>query len=155
MTKLLWWMPLLFNACSINAFIIPRTDSLLAHSFVSRLTRDEFSSAPPASSLGNCNDSIGSYEVDDQWLKQLQSTEIQQVRNEIVQKYVQLGKTLEEAQIDVDRFLADPEQSHPYLEMRRSAKSQELVGPELFLQLAGSFAIGWFAMAFATRMEVS
>ncbi len=155
MTKLSWWMPLLFNACSVNAFFIPRNDAILAHKIVSRSTREEFSAAPPASSLGNCNDSIGSYEVDDQWLKQLQSTEIQQVRNEIVQKYVQLGKTLEEAQVDVDRFLADPEQSYPYLEMRRSAKSQELVGPELFLQLAGSFAVGWFAMAFATRMEVS
>ena len=73
----------------------------------------------------------------------------------MVQKYVELGKKREEALVEVDRFLSDPEQSHPYLEMRRSAKSQELVGPEFFVQLLGSFAIGWFAMAFANRMEVS
>ena len=155
MARLLCWLPLLFSACYSNAFTMPRTNTILANKIVSRLTRDEFSSAPPASSLSNCNDSIASYDVDDQWLKLLQSAEIQQVRSEMVQKYVELGKKREEALVEVDRFLSDPEQSHPYLEMRRSAKSQELVGPEFFVQLLGSFAIGWFAMAFANRMEVS
>lgn len=155
MTKLLWWLLLLCSAGKSNAFTLPRTNTLLANTIISRLTRDEFSSAPPASSLSDCNDSIASYKVNDQWLQHLQSTEIQQVRCELVQKYVELGKTQEEAQVEVDRFLSDPEQSHPYLEMRRSAKSQELVGPEFFVQLLGSFAVGWFAMAFANRMEVS
>ena len=74
----------------------------------------------------------------------------------MMQKFVELGRTLEEAQIEVDQFLLDPEQSHQYLEMRRFAKSQELVGPEFFVQLIGSFAVGWFAMAYAHHhVEVS
>jgi chromosome segregation ATPase len=87
-----------------------------------------------------------------EWTMLLQSQEIQQVRRELIEKSISsLGKTRTEAEAEVDRFLEDREQSQPYLEMRRSAQSQELVGPEFFVQLAGSFAVGWLTMAFANH----
>jgi hypothetical protein len=150
MKLLLWLLPFLFHA-TCHAFAIPRTDSVSQwrNAKVARLTSDEFSSSNP--SLYN-----NSGHEKDEWLRQLQSTEIQEVRKELVGKYVELGKTQAEAEIEVDRFLADPDQSGQYLQMRRLAKSQELVGPEFFFQLAGSFALGWLAMDFAHRgVEVS
>ncbi len=154
----LLWLLLLFLShatSTCGAFSIPRTDSQWRSQWsnvrVARLTRDEyeFSSSNPSLHNNPGHDK-------DEWLKQLQSTEIQEVRKELVGKYVELGKTQTEAEIEVDRFLADPDQSGQYLQMRRLAKSQELVGPEFFFQLAGSFALGWFAMAFAHRgVEVS
>jgi hypothetical protein len=93
--------------------------------------------------------------MNERWMEQLQSTEIQQVRLEMVEKYVELGKTYVEAEVEVDKFLSDPEQSLQYLEMRRYAKSQELVGPELLVQLGGAFALGLFATVGAKHFGVS
>lgn len=79
------------------------------------------------------------------WMAQLQSQEIQDVRKEVVAKYISMGKTEQEAEVEVDKFLSDPEQSLQYLEMRRSAvsaKSEGLVGPELIVQIGGSIALG-------------
>mmetsp|Transcript_39552 Transcript_39552/g.55736 ORF Transcript_39552/g.55736 Transcript_39552/m.55736 type:complete len:175 (-) Transcript_39552:375-899(-) len=77
------------------------------------------------------------------WMEQVQSEEIQEVRAELIYKYVQLGKGQEEAENEVDKFLSDPEQSKQYLEMRRYAKAQaDELGPELVLQLGGAFVIG-------------
>lgn len=78
-------------------------------------------------------------------MAQLQSQEIQDVRKEVVAKYISMGKTEQEAEVEVDKFLSDPEQSLQYLEMRRSAvsaKSEGLVGPELIVQIGGSIALG-------------
>lgn len=144
MKLLLWLLPLLFHP-TCHAFSTPRTDSQWRNAIVAGLTRDEYEFSSSNPSLPNNPGHDGK----DEWLKQLQSTEIQEVRKELVGKYVELGKTQTEAEIEVDRFLADPDQSGQYLQMRRRAKSQELVGPEFFFQLAGSFALGWFAMAFA------
>ena len=131
---------LLSLLCITNAFTIPRSYNQW-NVIVSRLTSDEYSSLPTqAPSLDN--DALKA-----KWSKQIASREIQEVRTELVAKYVHLGKTHEEAEVEVDRFLSDPEQSHQYLEMRRSAKSQELVGPELLVQLAGAFAVGWLVAA--------
>lgn len=93
--------------------------------------------------------------MNERWMEQLQSTEIQQVRLEMVEKYVELGKTYAEAEVEVDKFLSDPEQSLQYLEMRRYAKSQELVGPELLFQLGGAFALGLIATVVSKKIGVS
>jgi len=79
-----------------------------------------------------------------EWMEQLQSTEIQEVRREMVAKYLSFGNTLEEAEKEVDKFLSDPEQSLQYLEMRQYAKSQQLMGSnvESLLGLVGAFALG-------------
>jgi len=79
-----------------------------------------------------------------EWIEQLQSSEIQEVRQEMVAKYVSFGKTIEDAEKEVDKFLSDPEQSLQYLEMREYAKSQELMGAnaESLMFLVGAFLLG-------------
>ena len=76
-------------------------------------------------------------------IEYLKSAEIQEVRQELIMKYVQLGKSPEDAERDVDDFLSDPEQSNQYLEMRRYAKAQaDELGFDLYFQLGGAFFIG-------------
>lgn len=84
-----------------------------------------------------------------EWMEQLQSSEIQEVRREMVAKYLSFGKTLEDAEREVDKFLSDPEQSLQYLEMRQYAKSQELMGSnaESLMFLVGAFLLGLFGSA--------
>jgi len=78
-------------------------------------------------------------------LERMRSEEIQQVRIELIQKYVELGKDQELAESEVDKFLSDPEQSEKFLEMRRYAKAQqEEVDSGLLFQLGGAFFIGLF-----------
>jgi hypothetical protein len=79
-------------------------------------------------------------------MKYLQSAEIQEVRDALISKYVQLGKSPEDAEREVDGFLSDPERSKQYLEMRRYAKAQaDELGFELYLQLGGAMLIGFAA----------
>lgn len=59
---------------------------------------------------------------DEQWLEQLSSPQIQQVRNEILQKYISLGKSSRVAECQVDAFLRDREKAQPFIEMRQQAK---------------------------------
>ena len=92
-------------------------------------------------------------------IEYLKSAEIQEVRQELIMKYVQLGKSPEDAEREVDSFLSDPEQSEQYLEMRRYAKAQaDELGFELYLQLGGAFLIGLAATVlpkYITTYQVS
>lgn len=78
------------------------------------------------------------------WALQLESEEVQEVRAELVQKYLSLGRTQEYAEREVDEFLSDPERSQQFLEMRRyaNAQAEELMGFEIWIQLFGAFALG-------------
>uniref|UniRef100_A0A6U3RM51 Uncharacterized protein n=1 Tax=Ditylum brightwellii TaxID=49249 RepID=A0A6U3RM51_9STRA len=78
------------------------------------------------------------------WALQLESAEVQEVRAELVQKYLSLGRTQEYAEREVDEFLSDPERSQQFLEMRRyaNAQAEELMGFEVWVQLFGAFALG-------------
>ena len=68
------------------------------------------------------------------------------IRAELVQKYVDLGHDEEFAAGEVDYFLADPERCAQYVEMRREAMAQgDDLGFEDFAQLAGAFLIGTLA----------
>jgi hypothetical protein len=84
-----------------------------------------------------------------QWSKQLQSTEVQQIRLEILNKCLDNGIPREEAERQVDTFLLDQNEAHSFIEMRRHAKSQdELVGADFFLlQLLVAFFVGYLATA--------
>mmetsp|Transcript_3573 Transcript_3573/g.6086 ORF Transcript_3573/g.6086 Transcript_3573/m.6086 type:complete len:156 (-) Transcript_3573:209-676(-) len=67
----------------------------------------------------------------------------QEVREELIAKYMEMGKSRELAENEIDEFLQDPEQSRKYLEMRAYAQSQaDLLGPELYLQFFGYFMLG-------------
>ena len=80
---------------------------------------------------------------EEDWQKHLESQEIRFVREELISKYVEAGKTQDVAEREVDEFLRDPEQSRKYLEMREYAMKQaDLLGPELYLQFFGYFILG-------------
>ncbi len=66
------------------------------------------------------------------------------MRNEMVQKYVNAGKPREDAEVEVDKFLSDPERSEKYLDMRRYAKAQSdaMMGFESPLFIFGGFFLG-------------
>jgi len=84
----------------------------------------------------------GQLSPDEEWRIQLESDEVKEVRNELIQKYISKGRSMDFAEKEVDKFLSDPEQSRQFLEMRRYAKAQNDLGFEGLLQLAGAFTIG-------------
>jgi len=80
------------------------------------------------------------------WQEQLKSEEVQEVRREIIQKYLSMGIDQQKAEQDVDAFLSDREKSLQYLEMRRYAAAQaDELGPDFFFQLVGAFLFGLVA----------
>lgn len=74
----------------------------------------------------------------------IDSHAIQEVKAELVAKYVAAGKSEEYAQQEVDKFLSDPDRSEKYLDMRRYAKAQadELMGFESIFVIGGAFFLG-------------
>jgi len=80
--------------------------------------------------------------IEEEWQMQLESEEVKEVRGELIQKYINKGKTLEYASKEVDQFLSDPNRSQQFLEMRRYAKRQNDLGFEFGVQLVGAFMIG-------------
>jgi len=80
--------------------------------------------------------------LEEEWLVQLQSSQVQEVRMELIEKYLSAGREMEFAEKEVDKFLSDPERSLKYLEMRSYAKAQNELGFEGVIQLGAAFAIG-------------
>mmetsp|Transcript_6567 Transcript_6567/g.9640 ORF Transcript_6567/g.9640 Transcript_6567/m.9640 type:complete len:168 (+) Transcript_6567:83-586(+) len=105
---------------------------------------DESSEVSAMNTSNGDNEKTLNESMHQEWIEQLQSSEIQEVRQEMVAKYVSFGKTIEDAEKEVDKFLSDPEQSLQYLEMREYAKSQELMGAnaESLMFLVGAFLLG-------------
>jgi hypothetical protein len=67
-----------------------------------------------------------------------------EIRQELIRKYVSVGRTQENAETEVDTFLRDTQRSGEYLEMRMRAKQESDLGFEEILQYALAFAIGVF-----------
>ena len=67
-----------------------------------------------------------------------------EVREELIKKYLDLDRTREVAEKEVDSFLSDRARSEKFLEMRRIAKEAEIGAftPVVGLQLASAFFIG-------------
>jgi len=138
------------NICISNAFTVPSLNPKLQISSDNRRsfffsTKDESSDISEVISLeGGVKSRLLNASLHEEWMDQLQSAEMQEVRQEMLAKYVSFGKTSVEAEIEVDKFLSDPEQSLQYLEMRQYAKSQQLMGSnvESLLGLIGAFALG-------------
>lgn len=74
-------------------------------------------------------------EQDELWLEQLQTPQIQEVRKEMLQKYIALGKSSDVAELEVDAFLRDRERAKPFVEMRQYAKRKfDDMGLEIVVQ---------------------
>eukprot|EP00559_Dactyliosolen_fragilissimus_P005062 CAMPEP_0184855122 /NCGR_PEP_ID=MMETSP0580-20130426/441_1 /TAXON_ID=1118495 /ORGANISM="Dactyliosolen fragilissimus" /LENGTH=170 /DNA_ID=CAMNT_0027349551 /DNA_START=75 /DNA_END=587 /DNA_ORIENTATION=+ len=78
-----------------------------------------------------------------EWIANLQSKEVDEVRQELIQRYITLGKSQEYAEKEVEEFLSDPERSEQFLEMRRYSKAQaDELGFESVFQIGGAFILG-------------
>jgi len=80
--------------------------------------------------------------LEEEWRAQLESDQVQEVRMELIEKYLSKGFDMELAEKEVDKFLSDPERSLQYLEMRDYAKSQNEMGFETALTLGAAFVLG-------------
>ena len=66
------------------------------------------------------------------------------IRNELIQKYINLGHSEDYATNEVNYFLEDPERSAQYVEMRRIAMARgNDLGIEMWVQFGGAFLFGW------------
>ena len=65
-----------------------------------------------------------------------------EVRQELIEKYVSAGNTFEVAEAEVDAFLSDTQRSSDYLEMRLRAKEESDLGFEEIVRYALAFTIG-------------
>jgi hypothetical protein len=72
--------------------------------------------------------------------------ELETIRKELIQKYLALGHSIEDATSEVEYFLEDEERSKEYVEMRRIAMARgNDLGIEMIVQFAGAFLVGWVA----------
>jgi hypothetical protein len=87
-------------------------------------------------------------EVSPTWVDRLKAPLMQDVRYELIQKYVAQGVSQETAEQEVDLFLEDTERSQQYLEMRMYAQLQaDDLGVEFGLQVLGAFVLGFLGLA--------
>ena len=83
-----------------------------------------------------------------------------EIRQELIDKYLSLGRTYEYAETEIDEFLSDPSRSQKYLDMRKYVKSQQdaSMGFENFLFYAGAFVFGLlgdFIFKYIASIQVS
>jgi hypothetical protein len=70
--------------------------------------------------------------------------ELETIRKELIQKYLAIGHSIEDATREVEYFLEDEERSREYVEMRRIAMARgNDLGIEMIVQFAGAFLVGW------------
>lgn len=82
------------------------------------------------------------------WVDQFKAPLLQDLRYELIQKYVAQGVSQETAEQEVDLFLQDTERSKQYLEMRMYAQLQaDDLGVEFGSQVLGPFLIGFLGLA--------
>ena len=82
------------------------------------------------------------------WEEQLQTPLMQEVRVELINKYLENGVSHEVAEKEVTIFLNDRERSEKYLEMRTYAQAQaDDLGIGFGLQLMGGFLVGFVGIA--------
>jgi hypothetical protein len=78
-------------------------------------------------------------------------TLLEEVRQELVQNYVDQGEALSKAELEVDYFLEDSARSREYMAMRKYNLSQrdDGLGLDLFMgmQFVGAFIIGFMINA--------
>ena len=71
-------------------------------------------------------------------------SKLKEVRQQLIEKYLSLGRSQEYAEVEIDNFLNDPERSRKFLEMKKYVKSQKdaAMGFENFFLYGAAFIIG-------------
>jgi len=108
------------------------------------LSTTEFDPDTQINNRNNLGTTSSELSQQENWQIHLQSVEVQEVREQLVEKYLSLGRSQEYAESEVDNFLNDPNRSQKFLEMRRYAKSQQdaAMGFENILMYGGAFFLG-------------
>ena len=111
------------------------------NNIISSSSVDSTAAAAASNAIGSPSDVASS---GPSWTEKLDSKLLEEVRLELIAKYLERGITEEEAQNEVDAFLADQERAEQYLEMRMYASAQaDDLGLGLIVQLGGGFLIGF------------
>ena len=78
---------------------------------------------------GNANNNISNNHnnemMDRAWMEQIQSKEIQRVREDLIQKFLSHGVSMDVAEREVDSFLYDKKRSQSFVNMRQYAASKK------------------------------
>ena len=70
--------------------------------------------------------------------------QLKEVRQQLIEKYLSLGRSQEYAEVEIDNFLNDQSRSQKFLEMRKYVKSQQdaSMGFENLFLYGGAFLFG-------------
>lgn len=80
--------------------------------------------------------------------------ELETIRKELIQKYLAMEYSLEDATREVEYFLEDEERSREYVEMRRIAMARgNDFGIEMIVQFGGAFLVGWMVSAMVHHLD--
>ena len=120
--------------------VVPRFDPL---SFSQPMILNTASTQQPGYTSDDLSKGITEEDLDLRWQDTLKSEAVQRVRQALVKKYLQLGRSSEYAEREVDEFLSDRKRSQKFVEMRAFAvTSGESFTWEDGLQLAIAFLFG-------------
>lgn len=134
---------LLVNAGVTSAFSIlrtPRTDSTVNMSLA-------------LSTLDSKTTNVPNIQVS----QTIDDKEMQEVRQELIEKYLAFGKSLDVAESEVDKFLRDPDRSRQFLDMRRYNKAQKdaMLGFESPLMFLAAFSLGMIGNYFFHFLDLN
>jgi len=134
-------------SCVAALLLVKATNAFVKPSFVARPSISPLFSASMGTTEGKVlAKQFQRMEQDELWLEQLSSPQIQQVRTEMLQKYIACGKSAETAEREVDAFLRDREKAQPFIEMRQYAKRKfDDMGLEIIVQTTTIFFVCLFA----------
>mmetsp|Transcript_9158 Transcript_9158/g.13290 ORF Transcript_9158/g.13290 Transcript_9158/m.13290 type:complete len:181 (+) Transcript_9158:202-744(+) len=128
-----------------------RTHSRITPVFASSIGKNGGEDTTTAEPFASTEADSNSEEPDGIWSEQLESQEFTEVREELVNKYLELGRSLEYAEAEVTEFLSDRDRSEKFIEMRRYAKAQADYGMGLgplisvfFIGLLGNVGAKYF-----------
>lgn len=135
------------NVCAFSS--PPSTTS------ISRAGLARHRSSLASATVGN-SDSLGSRPTKPR-LNQVvkEQAELETIRKELIQKYINLGHSEDYATNEVNYFLEDSERSAQYVEMRRIAMARgNDLGIETWVQFGGAFLFGWLVSWFVNYLPI-
>eukprot|EP00586_Coscinodiscus_wailesii_P019394 CAMPEP_0172501904 /NCGR_PEP_ID=MMETSP1066-20121228/154922_1 /TAXON_ID=671091 /ORGANISM="Coscinodiscus wailesii, Strain CCMP2513" /LENGTH=137 /DNA_ID=CAMNT_0013276953 /DNA_START=92 /DNA_END=502 /DNA_ORIENTATION=+ len=118
--------------CSANGFITPSSSRISQSSYTSLmpLTGGQRPNPLARSSVASL-DTVGSPDKEEKIKNDetiasayMTSDQIQKVRQDLISKYLKLGRSRDYAEAEVDKFLNDPERSQQFLAMRQKGAEE-------------------------------
>ena len=113
--------------------------SSLKVSSIDRNISTSYSLTEPSSSTTS-NINIEDYNIQH---AQMSTEEVLEIRNELIQKYLSIGRSQEYAEAEVDEFIRDEKRSAKYFDMKRYARKEGgVMGFETAVQICAYLLMG-------------